>query len=257
MADCPLRIFPVSAGLRCTNVARMARIPIPSNKWHRVILVLGLIALAVLQANQMIRPAGANLPGHDRPGKTSRPNTGPAERPSRPSSKNGPSAATSAWRTFAHCTLVENRNNDGDSFDLLCDGQKMTVRLYFVDCPEKRRHQYNSPRIADQARYFGCSEKQAIATGVTARDFAEGFLRNDSVTFSTRMEQVFDSGRIYGFISVDGMDMGEALVARGLARIYTQGTDGPAPGTEHDEKERLLKLERDARSRRLGGWQQG
>ena len=234
----------------------MPRIPIPQNKWHRLILVLALIALAVIRANQILKPAGsvAGGPpaGGDRTARTNPPRTGHAEKPPAPA---GRTKKSGSWTTYEHCTLVEHRNNDGDSFDLLCGGQKLTVRLYFVDCPEKRRHQYNEERIADQANYFECSEEHAIATGEAARDFAEGFLRNDSVTFTTRMESVYDSERVYGFVNVGGMDMGEALVARGMARIHTKGADSPGPGSERDETDRLLKLERDAKAKRLGGWQ--
>ena len=236
----------------------MRRFPIPKNKWQQLIMVCALIALAVMKANQMLKaPGTAKAPKSPR--TAGLPRSGSAERmpDDAPDSTKKSSAKTTtngAWKTFEGCTLAEHRNNDGDSFDLMAGGQKLTVRLYFVDSPEKRRHQYNSDRIADQARYFGCSEDHAIATGAAARDFAEGFLRNDSVTFTTRMEPVYDSERLYGFVSVGGLDMGETLVARGLARIHTKGEDGPVPGSERDEKERLYQLEREAKAKGLGGW---
>jgi DNA uptake protein ComE-like DNA-binding protein len=60
--------------------------------------------------------------------------------------------------------------------------------------------------------------------------------------------------RIYGFVRTKEGDLAEQLVANGLARIH--GTTATAPGgsTSTDEREKLTKLENEAKRQRVGGW---
>ncbi len=159
------------------------------------------------------------------------------------------------------CTLSNHRNNDGDSFHLRHADQQFEMRLYYADCPEKRRHQYNGKRIAEQGRYFGgLNEKQTVAVGESARDFTTALLRKHSFTIYTKWEEVYDSERYYAFVEIDGADgstgwLHELLVSRGLARIHTKGIPLPNGGLGYrSQKRRLVSLESQAKAAALGGW---
>ncbi len=160
-----------------------------------------------------------------------------------------------AWEELVGCRLVNERGNDGDSFVVEHQGRRYTVRLYFVDCPEKVRHQYNGDRLADQGRYFGgLSEGETVGVGEAARDFSLERLRAGGFAVLTRWEAVFDSERYYAFVGVPQGDLGELLVREGLARIYTKGENRPRGLRAAAEKQRLRDLEGAARRARRGGW---
>lgn len=45
------------------------------------------------------------------------------------------------FQVLLNARLHPHRDNDGDSFHLLLkEGQAQQFRLYFADCPEKKRH---------------------------------------------------------------------------------------------------------------------
>jgi endonuclease YncB( thermonuclease family) len=173
----------------------------------------------------------------------------------RPSGK-----VTRAFTELAGCRLVEHRDNDGDSFHLLHEGREHEFRLYFVDCPEKRRHHLNADRIAEQGNYFGgLSAGQTVAVGLAARDLTLELLRTRPFTVHTRWQPVFDSGRYYAFVSAEregGVreDLSETLVKAGLCRIHTEGASLPDGRSERDFEAHLRKLEREAKARRAGAW---
>ncbi|MDZ4288648.1 MAG: thermonuclease family protein, partial [Prosthecobacter sp.] len=146
-----------------------------------------------------------------------------------PAASNGTPKATKQFAVLQGAFLHEDKNNDGDSFKILHLGQVHEFRLYFADCPEKRRHQYNGDRLRDQGRYFGgLTETQTVAIGQRAQEFAEELLTTQPFTMHTKWQAVFDSGRYYAFIIFsDGEDLSAKLVRAGLARIYTGGTTLP------------------------------
>lgn len=219
----------------------MPRFKFPRKTWQRVVFVLAVAAYIVVRFNR-------SIPHEPR---SSRPPGGTRDVPR----QSTPPRATGEWATLAGCTLVEDKGNDGDSFVLRHEGRDYTFRLYFVDCPEKYRHQFNGDRIAEQGRYFGgLSEDETIAVGESARDFSLNLLRRGPVEVLTRWEAVYDSERRYAFVKAGGQDLVEALVSRGLARIHTKGANRPGGKSSRDEQSRLHSLERQAKSQRLGGW---
>ena len=172
-----------------------------------------------------------------------------------PREEGGGARRMEGWEELEGCSLAEGRGNDGDSFEVLHGGKRYVVRLYFVDCPEKARHQYNGERLQEQGRYFGgLTEGETVVLGEEARDFTLERLRAGRFALLTRWERVFDSERHYAFVKVGGGDLGELLVGEGLARIHTKGEDRPGGGNAGAEKQRLLGLERGARQAGKGGW---
>lgn len=138
-------------------------------------------------------------------------------------------AVTRQFEVLQGARLHDDKNNDGDSFKIQHQSELHELRLYFADCPEKRRHQYNGERLAEQGRYFGgLSEAQTMAIGQRAQSFAHKLLTAQDFTIHTKWQSVFDSGRFYAFvIFADGEDLSAKLVREGLARIHTGGTTLP------------------------------
>lgn len=163
------------------------------------------------------------------------------------------------YQVFPGCRLVDHRNNDGDSFLVrLGTGEEVVLRLYFVDAPESRRHQYNGKRIGHQARYFGIADEDSVEIGMEAKRFVLHELEQNAFTVYTKWQEVYDSGRYYAFVelNLDGEErwLHEVLVDRGLARIYTEGATMPDGKSASERKRDLQERERIARDAQGGGW---
>lgn len=157
--------------------------------------------------------------------------------------------------TLRGLQLVEDKGNDGDSFLIAHEGGRQVLRLYFVDCPEKSRYKLVETRLRDQATYFGISLAATLRIGQQAREFSESLLRGGRFTVHTRMEGVYDSGRVYALVFFeDGETLAEKLVKAGLCRIYTRGTNLPDGRTEQAFREHLRRLESEAREQQRGAW---
>ncbi|MEN3943934.1 thermonuclease family protein [Prosthecobacter sp. SYSU 5D2] len=164
--------------------------------------------------------------------------------------------ATKVFEVMYGARVVDDHNNDGDSFRVEHQGKVHVLRLYFADCPEKQRNAYNEERLKEQGRYFGgLSEPRTLAVGQQAHAFAHQWLTQRPFTVYTKWQGVFDSGRHYAFIVFpDGEDLSAKLVREGLARIHTTGTTLP-DGRSADRYEGELRLlEEEARTARRGGW---
>lgn len=172
-----------------------------------------------------------------------------------------PSPEPSAgWVTLTEPRWQPDGYNDGDSFKIAHADGVQELRLYFVDCPEKRLHQYNEERLEDQGRDFGgLSVEQMIEIGERGRDFTEALLTSRPFEVHTRWEPVFKSQRRYVMVRVTEADgqqrfLCEILVREGLARIHTQGVDLP-DGTKRAAFEKHLReVEKVAKAERRGAW---
>ena len=158
------------------------------------------------------------------------------------------------WITLDNCQLIPNKANDGDSFHVRANDTEYLVRLYFVDAPETAG--ISAARLIEQAEYFGVSVPQVIEIGLDAKKFVDAKL-SEPFTVVTRLAGGLGRSkvqRIYGFVRTKEGDLGEQLIANGLARIH--GTSAPSPGgsTSADEHEKLAQLENEAKRRQVGGW---
>lgn len=94
---------------------------------------------------------------------------------------------------------------DGDTVELLCDGDSRTARLVGFDTPETRD--------------AGCAAEQALGDRATER--LRALVKTGAVTLSG---QAYDKyGRQLITLAVDGQDVGETLIAEGLAQPYRGG----------------------------------
>ena len=158
------------------------------------------------------------------------------------------------WITLENCQLVPNTANDGDSFHVRANDTEYLVRLYFVDAPETAS--VGPERLIEQAKYFGLSVPQVIEIGLDAKRFVDAKL-SEPFSVVTRLAGGLGRSkvqRIYGFVRTKEGDLGEQLVANGLARIH--GTTATAPGgsTSTDERKKLAELQSEAKRRKVGGW---
>jgi DNA uptake protein ComE-like DNA-binding protein len=158
------------------------------------------------------------------------------------------------WITLDDCRLIPNKANDGDSFHVRVNNTEYLVRLYFVDAPETAG--ISAARLIEQAEYFGVSVPQVVEIGRDAKRFVDAKL-SEPFTVVTRLAGGLGRStvqRIYGFVRTKEGDLGEQLVANGLARIH--GTTATAPGgsISADEREKLAQLENEAKRQKVGGW---
>ncbi len=152
--------------------------------------------------------------------------------------------------------LVDDSGNDGDSFKIAHHGGEHVLRLYFVDCAEKRQYSLVNNRLKDQAGYFGgLSIPQTVSLGAVAKAFTEKLLSEQVFTIQTRWERVYDSERSYALVFFDdGEELSEKLVRAGLCRIHTKGTLMPDGRREFDFENHLRALERESKTAKRGAW---
>jgi micrococcal nuclease len=110
---------------------------------------------------------------------------------------------------------------DGDSFGVLRNGREIRIRLLGVDCPEGGQD-----------------------FGQRAKAFTSDLIFNRIVELDVR--DIDQYGRLVALVTIEGQDLGLALVKAGLGWHYTQYSKDPA----------LATAERDARVEKRGLWAQ-
>ena len=158
------------------------------------------------------------------------------------------------WVKLDRCELVLNPANDGDSFHVRANDKEYIFRLYLVDAPETDAA--DPPRLIEQAKHFGISVPQVIELGERAKSFVQEKLA-EPFTVYTHMANAMGRShieRFYAFVQTKDGDLGEQLVANGLARVH--GTKGTPPGAPSSaaERQKLEALEEQAKQQKIGGW---
>lgn len=160
---------------------------------------------------------------------------------------------------FSNVQLVDNPENDGDSFLVVAAGKQLRVRLYFVDCPETSTgSKSDARRVREQTRYFGlCNAARTIHFGNEANTFVQRILAKP-FTLHTAFASALgrsSKGRVYGFITTaDGNDLGSLLVKNGWARTHGVGRKTPGGIPRNQVFETLRDLEISAMLKRVGIW---
>jgi len=158
------------------------------------------------------------------------------------------------WVVLENCQLVPNAANDGDSFHVNANGKQYMFRLYFVDAPETDA---GTPvRLVEQAKHFGITVPQVIELGETAKAFTKQKLA-EPFTVTTRMANAMGRSnieRFYASVQTKEGDLGEQLVANGLARVHGTSAAPPTASSSAAEHQKLEELEREAKRQKLGGW---
>ncbi|HEY8900587.1 MAG TPA: thermonuclease family protein [Chthoniobacterales bacterium] len=166
-------------------------------------------------------------------------------------------AAEPQWEKIENCSLVEDGYRDGDSFLVRIAPKTFRVfRLYFVDTPEDSADQRYPERIADQSKYFGVSTTRALQLGDEAATFSSKTLAKAFTVWTCWQKAPGASSRqrYYARISTPQGDLGELLVANGLARIYGKRITLPGGTSSRDYLDKLRAIESKAKAEGEGGW---
>ena len=120
----------------------------------------------------------------------------------------------------------------------------------------RRSSRSDARRLVEQAKYFGLKVPDVIELGREASAFVQKEL-SEPFSVTTRFAHSMARGkaeRFLAFVQTRDGDLGEQLVANGLARIF--GTHGTPPGTTSSaaEAEKLAGLEKEAKEKHIGGW---
>jgi DNA uptake protein ComE-like DNA-binding protein len=161
---------------------------------------------------------------------------------------------TKDWVVLENCHLIVNPANDGDSFHVRVNEEEYIFRLYLVDAPETDAA--DPARLIEQAKHFGISVPQVIELGERAKSFVQEKLAKP-FTVHTRMANAMgrsNSERFYAFVQTKEGDLGEQLIANGLARIYGRRAPPPGASSSTAERQKLKELEDKAKQHKLGGW---
>jgi len=162
--------------------------------------------------------------------------------------------ADEQWVTYKDCRYLPNAANDGDSFHVRAAGREYIFRLYFVDAPETDMSVPD--RVAEQAKYFHATIQDALQIGLEAERFTRKKLSR-SFTIRTRKQDARGRSRrprYFAFVQTDTGDLGEQLIANGLARAYGAASGPPGMSTPEDEWRKLKQLEGKAKKQKVGGW---
>lgn len=163
-------------------------------------------------------------------------------------------SAQGEWTRLEHCHLVPNPGNDGDSFHVRANEKEYIFRLYLVDAPETDAA--DPARLIEQAKHFGISVPQVIELGEAAKLFVQEKLAEPFTVF-TRMANAMGRSkleRFYAFVRMNDDDLGEELVANGLARVQGRSAKPPGVASSAAESQKLKNLENQAKQAKLGGW---
>ncbi|MEO8439073.1 MAG: helix-hairpin-helix domain-containing protein [Spartobacteria bacterium] len=163
-------------------------------------------------------------------------------------------ARAGGWQTFRDCRYLPNVANDGDSFHVQAGDKEYIFRLYFVDTPETDSSIPN--RVAEQSKYFRVTIPQTLQIGHEAERFTRQKLMRP-FTVRTCLQDARGRSRLpryFAFVQTDTADLGELLVANGLARVFGAASDPPGMDRAEIEWEKLQRFERTAQEQRVGGW---
>jgi endonuclease YncB( thermonuclease family) len=158
------------------------------------------------------------------------------------------------WITLENCRLVPSQANDGDSFHVSVNGKEYIFRLYLVDAPETDAA--NPARLIEQAKHFGITVPQVIEVGEAAKSFVRDKLSEPFTVFTRKANAMGRSNieRFYAFVQTKDGDLGEQLLANGLARIHGRRATPPGASSPAAERQRLEELRDEAKRRKVGGW---
>lgn len=162
--------------------------------------------------------------------------------------------AGTRWITLEDCQYLSNPANDGDSFHVRAKGKHYIFRLYFVDAPET--DQEAPDRLDEQAKYFGVTAPQVAEVGEAATAFAREKLATPFTVRTSKQDAMGRSKlpRFYAFIETGEGDLGEQLIANGLARVHGASATPPDASIAQVQRWKLQGLERQAREQKIGAW---
>lgn len=165
-----------------------------------------------------------------------------------------PLEARQAWVVLKDCRLDADESNDADSFHIKVGRKEYIFRLYFVDAPETDSG--FPDRVEEQGKYFGITPAQTLQLGALAKKFTKEKLAQP-FTVRTCMQDALGRSkkqRFYAFLETNEGDLGELLVANGMARVHGTSANPDGLKSPQREKRKLQRLESAAKQQKVGAW---
>lgn len=165
-----------------------------------------------------------------------------------------PLEARQAWVVLKDCRLDADESNDADSFHIKVGRKEYIFRLYFVDAPETDSG--FPDRVEEQGKYFGITPAQTLQLGALAKKFTKEKLAQP-FTVRTCMQDALGRSkkqRFYAFLETNEGDLGELLVANGMARVHGTSANPDGLSSPQREKRKLQRLESAAKQQKVGAW---
>lgn len=161
------------------------------------------------------------------------------------------------WVTLSGCRLLPNTYNDGDSYHVTHGGKEYLFRLCYVDTPETTAHRELVERTSDQAKYWNILKRDLYVLADNASAFSTAQLAKP-FTIMTRWEDARGASQLPRYFAIvrtaGGDDLGELLVAHGLARIYGYNPEHPGNKSPDTIRKNLQSLEAKAKASQIGAW---
>jgi competence ComEA-like helix-hairpin-helix protein len=165
--------------------------------------------------------------------------------------------AAAGLQVHSGAKLIDDSYNDGDSFVVEASGQRLHLRLYFVDCPEAAANATaDARRMREQSRYFGLADpKRILEFGKEAKRFVDMSLDKPFTVHTAYASAMGRTSRVYAFVTTsEGKDLASLLVGAGLARTRGVGRETPDGTSRQEMIEQLKDIEAAAMLRRAGIW---
>jgi micrococcal nuclease len=167
---------------------------------------------------------------------------------------SGLASEKKAWVKLTDCAYVAGQYNDGDSFRVKSGTNEFILRLYFVDAPETNLRY--PERTREQSEYFGATIEETMKAGVEADKAVREILREPFVVWTRWASAAGRSNdrRYYGMAEVNGKDLGDILVSKGLARPKGVAVNLPRGEKARNKFDKLRQLEDEAKAKHAGIW---
>lgn len=119
---------------------------------------------------------------------------------------------------------------DGDTFNIKLYGESEKIRLLGIETPEVKQGKKNS------------------CLGVETRDYVESLIGQKEVIMirDAKQKNRGSFGRLLRYVDHLGVDLGEDLLSKGYAQVYTKA--------DFTKKEKYLDYEKEAQEKELGIW---
>lgn len=133
---------------------------------------------------------------------------------------------------------VVTKVSDGDTIQVTDSlGTKVKVRYYGIDCPESEKSNRRTGRVSKAGQPYGEEAYRAL----------QGKLQHQHVRLEVMDKDRY--GRTVSIVWLGGRNINKEMVSEGWAWAYRQYLDRP-------HASEYIQAEEQARSKRLGLWQQ-
>ena len=138
-------------------------------------------------------------------------------------------------------TVTVTKVIDGDTIEILIDGENERVRLVGIDTPEPYSNN-------NEKKWYGLPDDHLRKWGIEAFDYTNKRLykKEVNISYDTVQGQKDEFGRTLAYIYIGNKNFNLELVENGYARVYTE--------KKSDLYLKLIEAETKARINKIGLW---